>query len=413
MNISSFFSEFPTETLGLVTDGLRGMSRWLISRTVRQATDMRKQVWIVLNSQRDVLSPKAINEVTRALAAFRASLKAAPDAETLLAEMEKLEKTATQWLKPYPHPSARENFKEFLVSAVLVLAIFNFFLQPMKIPSGSAQPTLYGNVIVDLKMQPDFEIPPLWRRFIDWFKGIDYHLWIAKEDGELEIEPVTTIARVIKRQRFLLGNDSYTFWFPPEHLTDRNCSGVYPGQQFKQGDTILKLRVANGDRLFVDRFTYNFRRPQRGEIIVFVSTGLPHPSIIPNTHYIKRLIGLGGDRIRIGDDRHLIINGERLDASTPHFENVYSFNGPPRDSVYSGHLNEKVAEQFGRRGLASLFPDEDTEFVVRPNHYICFGDNTMNSNDGRNWGDFPREKVIGRACFVFWPITTRFGLVMD
>jgi len=411
MNISSFLSEFPTETLGFVTDGLRGAGRWLFSRTVRQGTELRKLVRDALNAQRDILSPKAINEVSRALAAFRASLKAAPDAQALQAEMEKLEKTAAQWLKPCPHPSARENFKEFLVSGVLVLAIFNFFLQPMKIPSGSAQPTLYGNVVVNLKTDPHSELPPLWGRFIDWFKGVDYHLWIAKEDGELEIEPVTTIAKVIKRQRFFLGNDSYTFWFPAEHLVEG--SGVYAGQHFQKGDTILKLRVANGDRLFVDRLTYNFRRPQRGEIIVFVSTGLPHPSIIPNTHYIKRLIGLGGDHIRIGDDRHLIINGERLDASTPHFENVYSFNGPPRDSVYSGHVNQKVAEKFGRRGLASLFPDQDTEFVVRPNHYICFGDNTMNSNDGRNWGDFPREKVIGRACFIFWPITTRFGLVMD
>jgi type IV secretory pathway protease TraF len=35
----------------------------------------------------------------------------------------------------------------------------------------------------------------------------------------------------------------------------------------------------------------------------------------------------------------------------------------------------------------------------------------MNSYDGRAWGDFPREKVVGRACFVFWPLTGRFGLV--
>lgn len=37
------------------------------------------------------------------------------------------------------------------------------------------------------------------------------------------------------------------------------------------------------------------------------------------------------------------------------------------------------------------------------------GDNTLNSFDSRDWGDFPREKTIGRSCFVFWPITDRFG----
>ena len=42
-------------------------------------------------------------------------------------------------------------------------------------------------------------------------------------------------------------------------------------------------------------------------------------------------------------------------------------------------------------------------------HYLAFGDNTMNSHDGRAWGAFPQEKLVGRASFVFWPISERFG----
>jgi type IV secretory pathway protease TraF len=90
---------------------------------------------------------------------------------------------------------------------------------------------------------------------------------------------------------------------------------------------------------------------------------------------------------------------------------VYAFRGPPRDSQYSGHVNELVARQNGRGRLAPLFPDETAELVVRRGHYLAFGDNTMNSYDGRAWGDFPREKVVGKAFFVFWPFTERFGLV--
>ena len=155
---------------------------------------------------------------------------------------------------------------------------------------------------------------------------------------------------------------------------------------------------------------YNFRHPYRGEIVVFSSRGLP--GLIPDTHYIKRLVALSGERVRIGNDRHLVIDGRRLDASTPGFENVYGFplTRPPRESQYSGHVNGTVGSQYGLQpGSIRYFPDENTEFVVRPRHYLALGDNTMNSHDGRGWGDFPREKVIGRASFVFWPISRRFG----
>ena len=49
------------------------------------------------------------------------------------------------------------------------------------------------------------------------------------------------------------------------------------------------------------------------------------------------------------------------------------------------------------------------EFKIEPNHLFVMGDNTMNSLDSRYWGDFPREYVIGRSFFVYWPITDRFG----
>jgi signal peptidase I len=171
--------------------------------------------------------------------------------------------------------------------------------------------------------------------------------------------------------------------------------------------------VIAGDHLFVDRVTYNFRKPTRGEIIVFQTKGIN--TLPQDQFYIKRLVALGSEHVRIGDDRHLRINNKRLDASTPHFENVYSFKGPPRESAYSGHLNDEVARHTGISGLAPLFPDENAEFVVSPNHYMVMGDNTMNSSDSRVWGDFSEENVIGRSFFVYWPIgrqderASRFG----
>lgn len=389
--------------------------RWWISRTFRQAADVRKQVWFIQNSQRDLLGTRALVELAEGLQAFDTAYATATDKITVREAAERLDQLAGKWLQPYPHAGTRENIKEFLVSGVFILAVFSFFIQPMKIPSGSAQPTLYGNVVYDLQRQGDAPIPGRLRRFIDWFRGFDYHHWVVKSDGTLDMGRERVTLGFIRLRTFRVGNDTYTFWWPPEQL-DAGC-GVRPGQSFAKGDTVFKLKIQSGDRLFVDRFTYNFRRPHRGETIVFTSVGVdPHlriyrgaPILIPNTHYIKRLIAVGGDKVQIGDDRHVRINGTRFDRTTPGFERVYSFEGPPRDSVYSGHVNERVGAQYGRGGLATLFPDGNAVFEVRPNHYLAIGDNAMNSFDGRSWGDFPREKVVGKACFVFWPFTRRFG----
>jgi len=71
----------------------------------------------------------------------------------------------------------------------------------------------------------------------------------------------------VRFQRFIVGKDSYTFYWPPDNL-DRFC-GAELGRHFEKGQTVLRLKTSSGDRLFVDRFTYNFRRPKRGETIVF------------------------------------------------------------------------------------------------------------------------------------------------
>ena len=47
---------------------------------------------------------------------------------------------------------------------------------------------------------------------------------------------------------------------------------------------------------------------------------------------------------------------------------------------------------------------EGQKFVVERDHYFVMGDSTYNSSDSRYWGDFPQEKVIGKSCFVYWPI---------
>jgi signal peptidase I len=222
------------------------------------------------------------------------------------------------------------------------------------------------------------------------------------------------------KQDYQFNNKTYTIWFPEDDIFRRagyrvnEVSGeIVDPPHLNAGDPILRLKVLAGDHLFVDRVSYNFRHPTRGEIIVFETKGIERMDIRQQGEfYIKRLVALGDEKVQIGNDRHLIINGNRLDANTPHFENVYSFDPkqPPQESHYSGHVNQTVANQYGYTyPLAPLFPDESTIFQTQPNHYMVMGDNTMNSSDSRTWGDFTRTNVIGKYMFVYWPVSERFG----
>lgn len=397
------------------------ITRWFISKTVRHALDMCRQARKLLNSQRDILADQSISALQNAIQEVRDAVASGQSTDQIKILSANLEKTANQNLKPYPNASWRENVEVLLVTAAIVLAFRTFFFQPMAIPSGSAQPTLWGIHEQDLRNKPDVELPSGLKKWIQsWWSGVHYYHLIAENDGELSWEdpkPIFPLVPFSKRQDFYVGGRRYTAWFVPDNLAAR--SRLRRGQFIRRGEDILKLRIVSGDHLFVNCMVYNFQRPQRGEIIVFHTHDIDRrlriyqgdTILIPDTHYIKRLVALGGEHVRIGNDRHAVIDGHRLDASTPHFENVYGFdpNLPPRVDHYSGHVNEFVGRPYERAQLAPLFPDERAELAVRKNHYLVFGDNTMNSYDGRAWGDFPREKVIGRASFVFWPITDRFG----
>jgi len=375
---------------------------------------MSKHVRKLLNHQRDLLAPPAIQAIEGSIQEVQNVLNRTSEKSAIEKQMENLEQTANKWLKPYPNAAWRENVEVLLVALAVAMGIRTFFLQPFKIPTGSMQPTLFGVTSANLINQPNFRFPTGLAAVRDWFAGISYIHKVAEADGNLEaVDAPFRILIFNIWQTVVVGGKTYTIWFPPDYgeqsLEQR--AGLLRGQPFRKGEDIIKLRVGAGDHLFVDRMTYNFRPPERGEIIVFETRGIQ--GLRQDQFYIKRMVAMGGEKVQIGDDRHLIINGQRLDASTPHFEKVYSFNPrvPARESRYSGHVNEKIAELSPdyRGMLAPLFPDASTVFQVQPDHYMVMGDNTMNSLDSRSWGDFPAGNVIGKSFFVYWPITDRFG----
>ncbi len=395
--------------------------RWFISKTVREACVVHKHYRRLLASQSDVLSAQAIGPVQAALDSLKSTINTGANKGAIRIKAEELQFAAEKWLKPYPNATWRENVEVLLVALAVAMAIRTFFLQPFKIPTGSMQPTLFGVTSKNYLApgnNPNFQIPTGWERIKEFFEGISYIDVVAQNDGAIEdISQPVGIKLINFWQRFRLGGHEYTIWFPPDYgeappnadaLAYR--AGLSRDHYYHKGDHVIKLRLAAGDHLFVDRLTYNFRKPERGEIVVFATVGTEIPQ--QDQFYIKRLVALPGEKVQIGDDRHLRINGVRLDASTPHFANVYGFDpkDPPRESQYSGHVNGTVDTKFGLiPNLAPRFPDEQTVFDNSGNNYMVMGDNTCNSYDSRSWGTFPANNVIGKSFFVYWPLTTRFG----
>jgi signal peptidase I len=123
----------------------------------------------------------------------------------------------------------------------------------------------------------------------------------------------------------------------------------------------------NNQLILVDKLTYKFKDPQRGDVVVFASP--PDPRV----YFIKRIIGLPGDDISIR-------NG-----------NVY---------VNNEQLREPYLE--GQKTLAHGSMGRTLETTVPPNNYFVLGDNRDESSDSRDWGDLPRNNIVGRSWIVIY-----------
>lgn len=151
--------------------------------------------------------------------------------------------------------------------------------------------------------------------------------------------------------------------------------GVFVIQPVKVEGTSMLPRLHDGERIFINRFIYNFKKIERGDIVVFY-----YPKD-PGKNFIKRVIGLPGDEITISNGK-LRINGQLVPEN--YLSKDYTTN------ISAPHT-----------------------WVVEPHHYFVMGDNRDASNDSRSWGYVPEMYIYGKAVFRYWPLSEAGGIGDD
>ena len=226
-----------------------------------------------------------------------------------------------------------------LVVAISVAMAFRaYFYEPFKIPTGSMQETLWGYHTTEGVEKGSWDKFPL--SVLKW-------AWT----GERVVEYVAPVSGVVRCADRHDGFATVAVGLSPEAFAlPTDAARTVHGKPVAKGETVWKGAVTTGDFIFVNRWRWNFFRPQDGEVMIFSTTGIEH--LPQGTHYIKRMKARPGET----------------------------------------YLLEHPVE--GR----------PAEVTMGPGEYFACGDNFNNSFDSRYWGPVPEENLRGSASFVFWPI---------
>lgn len=143
---------------------------------------------------------------------------------------------------------------------------------------------------------------------------------------------------------------------------------IFVIQPVKVEGTSMLPRLHNDERIFINKFIYQFESIKRGDIVVFWYPKNPSQS------FIKRVIGVPGDEIRITSGKLYINN---IYVPEPYLSPEYTSNVMP-----------------------------NRYWMVEDHHYFVMGDNRDASNDSRAWGLVPEKYIYGKAIFRYWPLDT-------
>ncbi len=399
-----------------------------------------KGVTKFVHYKRDILSEEKREEIETKQEEFRELLKAR-DKEAVKEKAKELQKTCERSVPMPPHSGLRENVEVFFVAIVIALGIRSYFLQPFKIPTGSMQPTLNGIIAFGHGEDKDAEwakvktnpVSKAWnlfwhgRNFIDLRAKEDFLVTKVYQKNPFKFFSFTYIEREglngEKLKRLKLWSPMDKAFAPSDrgglglgealglNKTELGGNGVVDSQNHsipqvttgamkkirrnvvRKGTLLARGYVDTGDQVLVNKFSYHFRMPKRGEVFVFTTKGIPEiinrSPTRQSQHYIKRLCAVPGDTFEIRQPE-LFINEKR--ATEPGIVKVMDRDG--------GGYRRAVRD--GRRFNQGKLEDKQ---------YLALGDNSGHSWDSRSWGPVQEKNLVGPALFVYWPFAKHWGLI--
>jgi signal peptidase I len=174
-------------------------------------------------------------------------------------------------------------------------------------------------------------------------------------------------------------------------------------QAFQIPSESMENTLLIGDYLLVDKLRYGgddfwehilpYRPVRRGDIIVF------HYPINPSEHFVKRVVGVPGDRIRLVN-RELYVNG--VEQREPYVRYTTSGHDTFRDEFPRVNIVAPGLEGAWWEQMKKLV--EDGQLIVPEGDYFVLGDNRDESLDSRYWGFVPKENIVGRPLVIYWSV---------
>jgi signal peptidase I len=366
----------------------------------KQAREVLTHAAVARAIREDIAAPDDLAALDEAGAAVREGM-ADRTVEDLPNRVESLA-AAAETVRPRAGHVA-ENIEVIIVALAVAMGIRTFFLQPFRIPTGSMQPTLYGVQIEDVQYATatgsdaggidggGLPVRPLMDRFPMNLTG-----WAVYGRGYVEVK--AKVSGTVADMRVPIpGEDAYFILVGGvrHQVRDKMPLRVQPGQFVRRGEVLASGRVTIGDHVLVNKVRYNFQRPRRGDITVFETHDIPYPGL-QGAFYIKRLVGLPGERIEIRPP-HLIADGAVVTEPE-------AFRRMVEDTAhYAGYI--RASPSWPRPKLMM----EGDAIALARDEYLPLGDNTRASLDGRYFGGVRRAALVGPASCVYWPFSERWG----
>jgi len=310
---------------------------------------------------------------------------------------------------------------------VLVILIDGWFLRPRRDPGATSAeepmlPKLAGYALVGLALGM------LWRLFR--YEAVDFSLMLVAVGAISGIIWAADAAFFARRRRIAATSAGTPAERVREPIAVEYARSFFPViilvlvirsflfEPFRIPSDSMMPTLYDGDFIFVSKFSYGLRlpvtntlvfgtgAPQRGDVIVFRLP--PNPKI----NYIKRLVGLPGDRIRVDENNELYVNGKLMPQTAGP-----TYTGPKQDLWnYTGVPT--AFEQLDAKRHRIMFANgsvKSGEWVVPAGHYFFMGDNRNNSKDSR-WldepdapGFVPEQNLVGKAVRIWLNLDTRDG----